>query len=405
MSYKLPLIDMSVYSAGNSFKISLDSIKQKVAFDPTRAADPSHLRMFNESGSTLAITTDSGTIDDYVPAGSWPTYELDQSTNSINVNVVSVMSNPPLQLLMCTFYEPGEKVPDTPQLGNSPIGGTSKTSSIQTLSNEGNPINQLVLDIGDVNFASLVTIYTDGHGVWGIDQSGVKHAIFSFNTAGNPLQIGQAGDVTEVLGKFTIDQTAIVTGVLTALSVIINTINSQAATNLVYNVPTGQKHSLQVNSVEELAIDATNVTIPNDNLNVTSGHYGKSSGNDVIDAGGASGGTWFYKGPGGAATIAFQPVPGTTDFTIQTDGPHIPSGDSYHFVVGSLSRQNGSGSTSCGAGTTISHGLGVTPALVLATPNIAQAGSATVGIGNVGSSSFQATVGAGSLISWWCLAG
>lgn len=65
-----------------------------------------------------------------------------------------------------------------------------------------------------------------------------------------------------------------------------------------------------------------------------------------------------------------------------------------------LHRMNANGNTTCGSGTTISHGLGVTPDLILGTPRITQPGSATVGTASWGSTTFQATVGAGSAISW-----
>lgn len=228
MSYNLPTVDMSVFSVGQGSQIKLNTVRGKVAFDPAHASDPAHLRIFNESGSTIQITSDDGSIQDYIPAGAWPTYEVDQTISYITFTVIAVMQNPPIQLLLPVFYVPGEKVPETPTLGNSPISGVAQTSSIQTLSNEGSAANLLVIDMGDTAFNQLVALFNDGHALWAVDQSGVKHQVIKINIAGNPLQLGQAGDIVEILGGEKVDQTfesvgnatfdgtATVTGVTTA---------------------------------------------------------------------------------------------------------------------------------------------------------------------------------------------
>jgi hypothetical protein len=122
---------------------------------------------------------------------------------------------------------------------------SATVSTVQTLSNEGATAGLLVIDMGDTNFSQLVALYNDGHALWAVDQTGVKHQVIKIQTSGNPLQLGQASDITEVLGVLQPDVS----------------INAPAATDLVEKVPTGQKISWQVNSVEEAKVDATGITL------------------------------------------------------------------------------------------------------------------------------------------------
>lgn len=206
MSYKVDTVDMSQFAVGQSGKIDLNKVKQKAGSQSSSAVGPAHLRIFNDSGSELGITSDDGSIDDWIPAGAWPVYELDQATSLINFNVIAVLPNPPVQLLLPTYFAPGEKVPDSPTLGNSPVGvGGSVTTSGQTLSNEANTTETLVIDIGQVGNLQLILIYSDGKVTWKVLQAGVAHTVFQSQTSGNPYLIGQAGDKSEVLGHLLAD--------------------------------------------------------------------------------------------------------------------------------------------------------------------------------------------------------
>lgn len=130
------------------------------------------------------------------------------------------------------------------------------------------------------------------------------------------------------------------------------------------------------------------------------GHLGVSANADTIDANSA---TATYIKARNNGVINFQTPNGTTRAHIDSSGIHLDSG-TINFLTGTMSRQNGSIS-SCGSGTTISHGIGASPATIVAVPNIAQPGSATAGVGNIGSTTFQATIGAGTQLNWWGLAG
>lgn len=292
MSYILPTVDMSTFSIGQSGQIKLNDVRGKVAFDPTHASDPAHLRIFNESGSTLKITSDDGSIQDYIPAGAWPTYEVDQTISYITFTVVAIMQNPPIQLLLPIFYVPGEKVPDTPTLGNSPISGVAQTSSIQTLSNEGSAANLLVIDMGDVAFNQLVALFNDGHATWAVDQSGVKHQVIKISISGNALQLGQAGDISEVLGALTVDQ------VLTAVG------------NIIAN------GGMNISTIRDNSTGATQITLAT--AGITIANKATLSGSPAADAAGpinftTGGGANNAITRGGLEVLAYNATNGDTE--------------------------------------------------------------------------------------------
>lgn len=64
---------------------------------------------------------------------------------------------------------------------------------------------------------TIINITDDGVGTYNVDQSGTLHQAFKFNSSGNPLQQGQAGDIMELLGQLQVDQA---TRLLTTLAVL-----------------------------------------------------------------------------------------------------------------------------------------------------------------------------------------
>lgn len=120
MSESLDTIDLSLLGIGQEGKIDISQVK--TAYINPGEQSPAHIRIYNDSGSTLRIRSDTGTIQDYVPAGAWLTYPIDHSVQAINFTVIGMIPNAPIQLLMPTYFAPGEEVPATPQLGNSPVG-------------------------------------------------------------------------------------------------------------------------------------------------------------------------------------------------------------------------------------------------------------------------------------------
>ncbi len=205
MSTPLTAVDLTGAVAGTQKAIDFS---QFVKVNPAAPlTDTAALTLFNESGCGLQWVMQASGRGGYLPAGGWLPLEIHRNDSNVLLTVIYTLPGAPVSQLLPTYYAPGEFVPPMPILGNSPIGigGTVNTSSIQTLSNEGGAANMLVEDIGDLANPQLYTLYSDGHALWKVDQAGVVHQVIKIQTAGNPLQLGQTGDVAEVLGNLIVD--------------------------------------------------------------------------------------------------------------------------------------------------------------------------------------------------------
>lgn len=209
MSIALPSVDLTSASLGTNGTISFNSIgvgQGGISAAPALRANPPYLNVFNDSKFQLLITFQQSGYSDHLSAGAWRSYPLQPGESGVKWQVEAVMNvNAPIAQLMATFYFPYEQVPGVGTLGNSPIGGGVQTTSIQTLSNEGGARGLTVVDIGDLAISNLWDIFTD-HFTISVDQAGIAHQVLNGQTAGNPLQIGQAGDISEILGKLQADQ-------------------------------------------------------------------------------------------------------------------------------------------------------------------------------------------------------
>lgn len=119
---------------------------------------------------------------------------------------------------------------------------TGGLATAQILKNDNNAVGTQIIESTPSGNPQALSIFNDGSGTWSVDQSGVAHKAFTFNTSGNPLQLGQPGDITEIIGALTSDQafiatlTAVVNGLLTAQAgIVVNgsrnpTIDLSAAT-------------------------------------------------------------------------------------------------------------------------------------------------------------------------------
>lgn len=210
MSIALPSVSLVGASVGTTGKVSLANTgisAGAVSANPSFTLNKASLFIFNDSGCGLMWVSKNGGSSFNTPAGAWVIVPLSPGESELDFSVVYTLPNPPVSLILLTYYAPGEALPSGATLGNSPIGGGVSTSSIQTLSNEGNPVGTEVIDIGTPTTAKLIDIFNN-HFVWSVEQATVAHQVLKGQTAGNPLQIGQAGDVTEVLGQLTLDQLA-----------------------------------------------------------------------------------------------------------------------------------------------------------------------------------------------------
>lgn len=191
-----------------------------------------------------------------------------------------------------------------------------------------------------------VQLFNDGTGFYSVDQSGTLHRVFTFNSAGNPLQLGQAGDILETLGQLTVDQ------LLTALA---GFTASGGAINITGNA---------LNSL----------------------HIGQLTSGDILDT---NSGDTFLKSPN---IIQFQIPSGTNIAQIVPGGITLQSGK-ISLLAGSISRLWISGALAIAvAGTSVSHGLGAVPDFVAGILDEGAAGTGVIGVnfGTMTSTTFTA---------------
>jgi hypothetical protein len=346
MSIPLPTVNLANVNVGQSGTISLTNVGVSaggVSANPAGTQGAGNLHIFNESGSGLLISflTDGSAF--YLPAGGWVDKVLRAGEQGIRWTVLYNLPNPPVTLLLVTYYYPGEPLPRVPMLGNSPIGigGTVSTSSVNTLTNEGNASQTLVIDIGQTGNTLLITINSDGSFVWSVLQAGVAHQVLKAQTSGNPLQIGKSGDVSEVLGQLSVD------GVLfcSANEVIANGIWLQ------WKDSGGTARNI-------MQVDATN--------------------NTNID------------GIAGTGVVVLSSSPGSAIFKVQSTGVSILAG-AYGMLTGDNLARLGD---AAGTGTsTINHNLGAVPDFASVTTHVA--GSQTVGYDSETSTQLHVTCGSG----------
>ena len=385
MSIALPLVDLSSAILGTSGSIAFSNVGISaggVSSNPTNLFNRAHVRLHNNSKFGLYIAFQQEGHSDHLDPGAWRTYDLIPGESGVNWQVEAIMNaTAPIAILSATYYAPGENVDDPGTLGNSPIGGTAITTG-QTLSNEGNPSNLLVIDMGDVTFNQLVTIYNDGHSVWAVDQAGVKHQVFKIQTTGNPLQLGQAGDTTDVLGT------------LTAVAVKCNSFRDNTNGNLALDLSAGtgavtlpqlatlslgaslpnnialQSLSAAAAAFNLLSVDASNKT------HLRSGAVGAEV--NFQDSAGTMLG-WFNSGGGGVQAGKFQAAGTNGGITL---------------VVGGISRISViSFTTANGTTAAIAHNLGTTPDAIFGNAFTSGVSSAnvTIGFSEVGATTFKAT--------------
>lgn len=331
MSINLAKVDLTNANVNDTFTVSLLDVG--IPQDFVNSKLPVYIRFFNDSCIGLNGITQKGGKQFYIPQGGWPTVQMRADETGINFTCTSQMLPvPSICFLQPVYYGPGEPLDDIGIHGNTPTNLGGSGVSTTTLSNEGNPINTLFVDGGPTGLPQMIQIFND-HFVWSVVQSGVAHQVLKGQISGNPLQIGQAGDISEVLGQLVIDQ------LLTAKG----------------------------------------------------------------DIHGPGGSTTLHIDSAGTGNIQFL-INGVNIFQVTSTGPNLNASMAYNLIAGSLSRKTSNTATACGSGTVISHGLGTTPTGLTATVNIAQPGSANTGIGSIGATTFTATIGAGSTISWIAMA-
>lgn len=114
---------------------------------------------------------------------------------------------------------------------------------------------------------------------------------------------------------------------------------------------------------------------------ITQKKLSDQNGNNLADW--SAGGLFLKTNPSLNGSLKYQSPSGTTVFSVTSQGGTV---------------------SACGSGTTISHGMGVTPTTLVGNPVVAQPGSGTVGSANFNSTTFRATIGAGTSFIWYGIA-
>lgn len=174
-----------------------------------------------------------------------------------------------------TIYFAGESLPS--DKGHYPVTipvqtVQAKVAAVQTLSNEGQAAGTLVIDYGPSGNNQVGAFYND-HFILSVVQAGVAHQVLKGQTSGNPLQIGQAGDISEVLGKLTVDQLLTASLGLTQTGVLSSTGGAQTITGNA----AGSLHLGQSATGDTLDTNATDTFLKSGSLV----HIQSPSGTDV----------------------------------------------------------------------------------------------------------------------------
>lgn len=268
-------------------------------------------------------------------------------------------------VILVQEYLNGDTLPDGTWPVSIPVQiVNTNVSASNTLSNETSAQGTIIIDMGFGTHTNLINIYNDGHCTWSVVQGTTAHTVFSINTSGNPIQIGESTDTSEVLGTLAVDGGLTTGGGVTSSGDI-----TASGTNTIRDVNT--------------ITDSTNSS-------------------------------WAAISPGSSARIqnAVQvrlQIPGGTDqFTVsgtdtisnqQLSAPKfILTGSSgqYNGYVGSISRVSTGTYASNVGGHTVNHNLGAAPTNVITTGG-SSTGTATTGSDTYGSTTFTATEGAGGV--------
>ena len=299
----------------------------------------------NQSNVNLLLTFADGSTA-YAPAWQITLFMLPTSSANVDWSQQSTLlgQTSPISQVSIQCFLPNEQVIGTYPVSiqhSTYIGNSLNLStSVTTLSNEGNTVGTEVIDAGTAANSRIIDIFND-HFLMSVEQSGVKHTALQGNASGNALKVGQAGDTTEVLGTLAIDQNLDVTGTTTlsnALSVLGNILLNANNTAFLQGVDTG----------------------------------GTARNMMVLDGGNNN----KILGISGKDRILFQMSTGTNTARIDATGIVLLSG-AISLLTGSISRMSVfAASVTTGSANSISHGLGATPSIVLLTFNLTSAPSA-----------------------------
>lgn len=418
------------------------------AFDPTTGGQASFpapnsaangtLVFWNESNVSQIINLNGNNF--YLPA--WYNRHFTGAAGNVNVlwQVHTVLNSgqvPTSEVIIEAYYE-GEEYPADGPLVRQANGNTNSTvSGANTVVNTTNVPGSNWLDIQPTDAASA-TFSADNSGNFSVfgDNAGILTSLLQLISGASPrVKLAAIGIFVEVLGNLEIDQVLTWGSTPSASNQLMNllqgyglysdNVGTLGTTRIWLDGPDrGEFHvgpRGSGNWLDEVSFRTTELEIilgkntsPNSQIfKVTGGPTQLDGGNVATNGSGSitlsTSGTPYMtlidngNGPsidtttGNNITLSINGV--SVAYANHVTG-NFKVTNALDLPVGGISRMFGQDGVACGSGTTISHSMGITPDVIVASPNGGQPFSATVGVGNIGATTFRATVGAGSAIDW-----
>lgn len=321
----------------------------------------------------------------------------------------------PVSLCYGSVYEAGEQVADL----NAPlqyvynIGNSVNTNvNSSTLVNTGNPpLTPNVVNIQPSDVTSGHTLNVDNSGNFSdySDNGGVLTSLLQLIAGASPKVLIAASNIlTNVLGTLQVDNyAAIQSGLNPNVGLLIETGGDTQQGLIIF--PHTATQSADLFRVENSVFTKMFAVGANGSITADTGKITTDGSGDMTVESLTSLGNILLPNTGRAQ---WQDTSNNPNLWIDS-GPdnvmHFHNNDNNGFQFFDSSglragfKSMSSGQASGINGVVVTHGLGGTPALVLIVPIVAQPGSATAGVGNVGATTFEATCGAGSGFYWFAM--
>jgi hypothetical protein len=339
----------------------------------------------NESGLTVIVGLDGtgygktlypGTVD-YFKFSDLPTFTGNVVfKNSSMLNNIAQWPSSFVQVDAVGIHENINEAAYPYALPRTVTGNVNAVSVGSSLSNEGSADGTEVIDIGTESNNKLLDIFND-HFSWSVEQTDVAHQVLKGQTAGNPLQIGQTGDITEVLGKLVIDQSFTALGASSLDNANIITDGAGEITFAAIDAPVGADFTINHDVGRATFFsegDVNKVSITSEGI-----RYVHAASDGFLTA---LTGQSIWAGDIGTPQ-AIQ---------LRASGIGLPVGSNISFNVGQI-REFNTGNVTTASSVVVNHGLSSTPSAVWASVKTAAA-SATIGCASYTSTQFTLLNGA-----------
>lgn len=337
----------------------------------------------NESGLTVIVRMGANYARSLYPG--WVDYfpvPAHQFSGVVNLDCSARLNNVstwPASFAQVDIVGAGESVNlgtyPAPLFRSSNVGNSIPvTTNVSNIANDGNPAGTSVVEATQSGApSSNVSLLNDGTFSLAQYVAGVLTKLLQVivNQSGaNPsIKLAAAGLLVEVLGALQVDQA------LTA-----NTTLTVKGASSLDNGLAGSDGS------GNFSAKTYTTTIGGGYVDGVAGSSwfrigsGNAAGGDIFDA--TTGGDVFIKSSSLAGhRLVFQSPNGTQKFAVSAQG---------------------GGTAACSSsGSTISHGMGVTPTTLVCNPVITQPGATTIGAANYNSTTFRATIGTGATVIWY----